>query len=204
MGVPLFAIDCAHLHSPYCCCLVSSGCWLWNRHPKGGEGERRVRLTDNYNYKVNGYSFILREESSTIFNSPKSANDRSDPQSYPFWMVIFCGIAVVVAALLHAAFWKPFSMIFGAIVSLHSMHCQEYCGYTLFVISFTQKKQTAFLSVLFISALGMILYSNGSTIRIANENDIDIPGWFSLEFAGALLALLFWVRIIILVFLQEW
>lgn len=86
-----------------------------------------MRLTENNNCKVNGNSSIRREESNTVFNAPKSPNDRSDPQSYPFWMVIFCGIAVIVAALLHAAFWKPFSMIFGAIVSFYISIAYRYC-----------------------------------------------------------------------------
>ena len=41
----------------------------------------------------------------------------------------------------------------------------------------------------------MILFWNGNFIREINDEDDapDIPGWFSLEFAGAFLALLFWV-----------
>ena len=40
----------------------------------------------------------------------------------------------------------------------------------------------------------MILYYNGSVIRENRDNDgPDIPDWFSLEFAGAFLAILFWV-----------
>ena len=42
----------------------------------------------------------------------------------------------------------------------------------------------------------MILFVNGSLIRYANDNDdldIDVPDWFALEFAGALLAIIFWV-----------
>lgn len=47
----------------------------------------------------------------------------------------------------------------------------------------------------FVSGLGMILYVNGQSIRVADDNDIndDVPGWFALEFAGAFLAILFWV-----------
>ena len=61
-----------------------------------------------------------REEAADFFTSPKSANDRGEPRSYIFWMTIFSGIGAVVAGLLHAAFWKPFSIIFGAIVSHES------------------------------------------------------------------------------------
>ena len=53
------------------------------------------------------------------------------------------------------------------------------------------------------SSLGMILYWTGSLIRTINDQDnvdIDIPDWFSLEFAGAFLALLFWVCIYFNVF----
>ena len=41
----------------------------------------------------------------------------------------------------------------------------------------------------------MILYYNGDIIRSVNDSDsdVDIPGWFALEFAGAFLAILFWV-----------
>lgn len=56
------------------------------------------------------------------------------------------------------------------------------------------KKQVAFLSMWFVSGLGMILYFNGSVIREIRDNDgPDIPDWFGLEFAGAFLAILFWV-----------
>ena len=56
--------------------------------------------------------------------------------------------------------------------------------------------QAGFLSVWFLSSLGMVLYWNGLFIRVINDEhdvDIDIPGWFALEFAGAFIALLFWV-----------
>ena len=66
-------------------------------------------------------NFFHREEEPDDFNSPESINDREEPQSYPFWMAIFSGVAVLIAGLLHAAFWKPFSMIFGAIVSSGSI-----------------------------------------------------------------------------------
>ena len=42
----------------------------------------------------------------------------------------------------------------------------------------------------------MILFYNGDLIRVINSNDnldVDIPAWFALEFAGAFLAILFWV-----------
>ena len=41
----------------------------------------------------------------------------------------------------------------------------------------------------------MILYVNGSAIRVANNNKMDVSGWYALEFAGAFLAILFWVSI---------
>ena len=44
----------------------------------------------------------------------------------------------------------------------------------------------------------MILFNNGNIIRLVNSEDVydnlDIPGWFALEFAGAFLAVLFWVH----------
>lgn len=60
---------------------------------------------------------LLREEPSDFFTFEKGPNDRAEPESYPFWIVCFSGVAAVVFALLHAALWRPFSMIFGAIVS---------------------------------------------------------------------------------------
>lgn len=78
-------------------------------------GENMHHITRNdFNFTVN---FFNRDEVPEIFTLPKSFNDRAESQSYPFWMTIFSGVAVVIAALLHAAFWKPFSMFFGAIVS---------------------------------------------------------------------------------------
>ena len=47
----------------------------------------------------------------------------------------------------------------------------------------------------------MILFYNGNFIRVINSNDnldVDIPAWFALEFAGAFLAILFWVGISII------
>ena len=61
--------------------------------------------------------FCNREEEGDFFTAPKGLNDREEPNSYPYWMAIFSGVAAIVAGLLTAAFWKPFSMIFGAIVS---------------------------------------------------------------------------------------
>ncbi|CAI8033929.1 hypothetical protein GBAR_LOCUS19125 [Geodia barretti] len=57
------------------------------------------------------------DEAGDIFTFPKTPNDRAEPPSYIYWMTVFSGVGAVVAGLLHAAFWKPFSMIFGAIVS---------------------------------------------------------------------------------------
>ena len=62
-----------------------------------------------------------RDEAATFYTSQKSPNDRSDARSYMYWMAIFSGVGAVIAGLLHAAFWKPFSMIFGAIVSLQTL-----------------------------------------------------------------------------------
>ena len=61
--------------------------------------------------------------------------------------------------------------------------------------------QAGFLSVSFVSSLGMIAYVTGSLISNVNDNDeldVDIPDWYALECGGAILALLFWVCAIIL------
>ena len=48
----------------------------------------------------------------------------------------------------------------------------------------------------------MILFVNGQEIRLYYKekdqlpDDVHIPAWFSLEFAGALLAALFWVSML--------
>ena len=43
----------------------------------------------------------------------------------------------------------------------------------------------------------MILFSNGENIRAADEFFV-VPGYFALEFAGALLATFFWVSTILI------
>ena len=63
-----------------------------------------------------------RDELPDRFNDPNGPNNRAKPESYPFWMVIFSGVGAIVAGLLHAAFWKPFSIIFGAIVSFKRLY----------------------------------------------------------------------------------
>lgn len=60
------------------------------------------------------------------------------------------------------------------------------------VTSLTNEKftQIAFLSVLFQTALGMILLSIGNVIQ---EFGALVPAWLRLQFTGALIAALFWV-----------
>ena len=57
--------------------------------------------------------------------------------------------------------------------------------------------QMVFLNAIFLTGLGMILFLNGNVIRQINDAifDIDVPAFYALEFAGAFLATLFWVRI---------
>ena len=60
--------------------------------------------------------------------------------------------------------------------------------------------QAAFLSTFFLTGLGMILYVHGAFIRAATEARVgqqflQIEPWFSLTFAGSLLATLFWVSL---------
>ena len=59
--------------------------------------------------------------------------------SYPFWVVSFGGPIVIIAAVIHAALRRPYSIFTAAI--------------------------TTFFSVFFITALGMILYLTGQGIR---------------------------------------
>ena len=42
---------------------------------------------------------------------------RDDPISYLYWVVCFSGSFVLVAAVIHAALWKPISSTVGAVVS---------------------------------------------------------------------------------------
>ena len=84
---------------------------------------------------------------------------------------------------------------------LHNAHtvyniCIQYY-FSLMMVA----QQAGFLSVWFVSGLGMILYNTGMLIRFVKDNDdsitrnVEIPDWYSLEFAGAFLALLFWVGV---------
>ena len=59
--------------------------------------------------------------------------------------------------------------------------------------SFLTPFQTSFLSVVFITALGMILYFQGQAIRSSNTDNEDVSDWMALAFAGSLIATLFWV-----------
>ncbi|CAI8050681.1 hypothetical protein GBAR_LOCUS27802 [Geodia barretti] len=168
-----------------------------------------------------------------IFAFPMDANDRAEPPSYMYRMTIFSGVGAVVVGLLHAAFWKPFSMIFGAITAFFSVLFLSSLGMILYyngniirVINSNYNNVeisawfalefvgaflailfwTAFFSVLFISSLGMILFYNGDLIRVINSNDnldVDIPAWFALEFAGAFLAILFWTPVMMLWFFYD-
>ncbi len=63
--------------------------------------------------------------------------------------------------------------------------------------------QVAVLSVLFLTGLGMVLVLLGEVIRDVDQDkgdfkysdyDFSVPAWFRLQFAGALIAALFWVR----------
>lgn len=119
--------DCAHLHCSNGCCLVSSSCWFRNRQSRGGKSERWVRILivlapESELHPSIPFS-LCRKVVTNRFRFEKCPNDRAKSESYPFWMVIFSGVAVIVAGLLHAAFWKPFSMIFGAIVSCTYYAC---------------------------------------------------------------------------------
>ena len=49
------------------------------------------------------------------------------------------------------------------------------------------------MNTFFLTSLGMVLYINGQFIR-TNSSDIDIPNYIIVEFAGAVLATLLWVR----------
>lgn len=42
---------------------------------------------------------------------------RGDSTSYPYWMVSFSGPLLLVSAVIHAALQRPYSSVFGAIVS---------------------------------------------------------------------------------------
>ncbi len=56
--------------------------------------------------------------------------------------------------------------------------------------------QASFLSIFFVTGLGMILYYNGSLTRrhIKGDDEVpELPEWFSLEFVAAFLATVFWV-----------
>lgn len=113
-----------------------------------------------------------------FFNEPDFVMN-NEPESYPYWIVTLSGPLTFIAAVVHAALWAPWSRFAGAV--------------------------TSFLSVLFLTGLGMILYFNGDSIREVRQEleedfdmDINIPEYFKLEFAGAVLATFFWTPVIIL------
>ncbi len=54
------------------------------------------------------------------FDSPFEINDKDEPYSYPLWIVSVSGPFLFTSAIIHAALWKPWSSIFGAIVSDYS------------------------------------------------------------------------------------
>ncbi len=75
----------------------------------------------------------------------------------------------------------------------------------LFLWSLKSDSQVAVLSVLFLTGLGMILVLLGDLIRDVDQGKGDfsedywefkprVPAWLRLQFGGALIAALFWVR----------
>lgn len=63
--------------------------------------------------------FIRREKiPDFVFVRQGAPNDRSDPDSYLYWIVCISGVVVLPLALLHAALWPPYAAYIGAIVSL--------------------------------------------------------------------------------------
>ena len=48
--------------------------------------------------------------------------NRSSSASYPFWVVSFGGPIVIIAAVIQAAFQRPYSIFAGAIVSKVTCH----------------------------------------------------------------------------------
>ena len=76
--------------------------------------------------------------------------------------------------------------------------------------SLTELTKAAFLSALFLTGLGMVLYNNSIVIHIISEEndsddgeDVSIPAWFSLEVAGAVIAILFWVSVLLINLLYQ-
>lgn len=57
--------------------------------------------------------------------SQAGINDKDEPDSYPLWIVSISGPFLFVTAVIHAALWKPWSSLFGAIVSLIQMHAHK-------------------------------------------------------------------------------
>ena len=64
--------------------------------------------------------------------------------------------------------------------------------------------KTTVLNVFFLTGLGMVAFVIGLRITRINKENIareedgkdtyDIPGWYITEFAGAVIAIFFWVR----------
>ena len=58
-----------------------------------------------------------RDKTITIFNAEGTINDGASPNSFPLWVISLCGIPLFLAAMAHAALWKPFSLFGGVAVS---------------------------------------------------------------------------------------
>ena len=128
---------------------------------------------------------------------------RDETESYLYWVVCITGPFVFVTAFLHAGLWNPIGPYLGSIVSTIRPLLQYLSPTVLCLRVSLTMLQTVVLNAFFLTGLGMILFANGNTIRRtfdANESrsetfKIDIPTFYALEFSGALLATLFWVRI---------
>ena len=61
--------------------------------------------------------FICREKFPDLFAFQGGPNDRSDPNSYLYWVVCISGVVLLPLALIHAALRLPYAAYIGTIVS---------------------------------------------------------------------------------------
>ena len=107
----------------------------------------------------------------------KLLQEPEDPSDYPYWSVALMGPLTYIAAMIHAGSWKGVSKAIGA--------------------------TAAFLSVIYITALGSITVSVGIKIYRIDHKDMplyynSVPSWMKLQFSGGVISCFFWAIVLML------
>ena len=104
-------------------------------------------------------------------------SDMVYPSDYPYWSVALMGPLTYIAAMIHAGSWKGVSKAIGA--------------------------TAAFLSVIYITALGSITVSVGMQIYWIDHKESawhwnNVPSWMKLQFLGGIILCFFWAIVLML------